>query len=105
MSCNLQKTIDFQLNKRRLVKTGHCLSCGKCCEGNVKVYEIADDTINLMRKQNKPCFYYDEKTKKCKVYNDRNEWCYLFPYLPEVLFEGCGYGFITKDTDNENNGI
>jgi uncharacterized cysteine cluster protein YcgN (CxxCxxCC family) len=83
-----------QWKKRGIVRVGQCLGCGKCCEGGVRIFSCQGDTIVLKERKEIQCIYYTERTKNCTNYNNRCEWCSLFPYLPEVMYEGCGYRFI-----------
>jgi len=86
----------IEMRERRCIKrTGKCLQCGKCCEGKVKIYAIKEDTVVQTKTSDKLCYYYDKKTKTCKNYNNRPTWCTMFPYVPEVMYEGCGYKFET----------
>lgn len=87
--------------KRNIKLTGKCLQCGKCCKGLVKIYSIKENTVELVRIETKPCYYYNKKTKTCKNYKNRTAWCTMFPYVPEVMYEGCGYKFEEIGTSKE----
>jgi len=41
--------------------------------------------------------------KNVVINNNRVCWCTLFPYLPEVMYEGCGYKFIKIEDLLERN--
>jgi uncharacterized cysteine cluster protein YcgN (CxxCxxCC family) len=89
----LEDFILTQMKKRGLVRVGKCHGCGKCCIGGVKIYHCKEETIEIKEIKKIQCIHYDEQSKTCKKYNERTAWCSLFPYLPEVQFEGCGYRF------------
>lgn len=90
----------LRLRKERSLKLeGNCIGCGKCCEGKVKIYQINNNlkTLELSHVLETECFFYDKETKRCKNYSDRKHTlCKMFPYLPENLYEGCGYKFIKE---------
>ena len=101
---NVEKLITDIRKQRKIKLVGSCKKCGKCCEGNVKIFQvIPNDTVKLIRREDKPCIYYDEINKICKDYEHRCTWCSMFPYLPENLYEGCGYHFepITEEDEKE----
>ena len=100
---SLREFILAQWKERGIIRIGKCNNCGKCCEGNVKIYSCIGNTIELTRRVDKPCFYYNEENKTCKSYNNRCDWCSLFPYLPENLYEGCGFSFIKIEDLLEKN--
>ena len=91
---SLREFILEQWKKRGIIRIGKCLHCGKCCEDKVKIYSCIGDTIQLTSRKDVQCIHYVEEPKTCNNYKSRSEWCSLFPYLPEVLFDGCGYRFI-----------
>lgn len=86
-----------EFRKRRGLRlVGSCKGCSKCCEGNVRVYNFDRETlcVKMIDRQEKECIHFDKETKQCKVHDDdRPVLCVLFPYVPEVLYEGCGYHF------------
>jgi len=101
----LSEFLNNQYIKRNIKRTGGCIGCGKCCDGNVKNYAIKNDTVVLTDRAEFGCKHYDVSTKKCLTYCDRKEWCTLFPYLPENLFEGCGYKFESLEPKNDNKNL
>jgi len=100
---SLKEFILNQWKERGIIRIGKCINCGQCCEGNVKIYSYTENTIKLIRREEKSCIYYNDSNKKCSNYNNRVCWCTLFPYLPEVMYEGCGYKFIKIEDLLERN--
>ncbi|MCX8158990.1 MAG: hypothetical protein N3D20_01725 [Candidatus Pacearchaeota archaeon] len=79
----LRRKIMLLINKDYVIKKivkrrGKCLKCGKCCIG---------------------CEYLNKKTRLCKVYKNRPNWCHKdFPIdeFDKVVFgvrNNCGYWF------------
>jgi len=66
-------------------RKGECNRCGSCC-------------------QNEDCEHFDSEGEKttCKIFGstDRLLKCSLFPELPPILFEKCGYYFLDKWENN-----
>ena len=65
------------IKNKILKRKGKCKKCGKCCKG---------------------CTYLDEKTKLCKVYSKRPDFCYKeFPLdeMDKKVFnvKNCGFYF------------
>ena len=77
----------MEIPKPRYQRRGECTRCGKCC--------LVEDP---------PCPHleWNGKTAVCKIFgkSERPERCKLFPELPPLPFEGCGYYF--EDTWNNN---
>ncbi len=87
---------DEFLRRRNLKLVGECKKCGKCCKGGIRVFNFNKSTLcaELVGIKEAECIHYDKETKTCKTYtDDRPILCRLFPYTPEVLYEGCGYHF------------
>ncbi len=100
---SLKEFILNQWKERGIIRIGKCLNCGKCCEGGVKIYSCKESTVEMTERKEKQCIHYDEFLKKCNNYRNRVCWCTLFPYLPEVMFEGCGYKFVKIEELLERN--
>jgi len=100
---SLKEFILQQWKDRGIIRIGKCLGCGACCKGDVKLYSCIGNTIELTGRKDKQCVHYDEKIKTCTNYKERVDWCTLFPYLPEVMYEGCGYKFIKIEDLLERN--
>lgn len=78
-------------------RTGECNHCGDCCKGNVypllneeekKEYEASRFNFGY-------CFQYDREKQRCKIYEHRPWYCYLYPDNPEQLarYKNCSYEF------------
>jgi len=71
----------------RYERKGNCNRCGVCC-------------LN----ENCEHFEFNEEMgiATCKIYGSSNRplMCLLFPDMPPILFEGCGYYFIDLWEDN-----
>jgi Fe-S-cluster containining protein len=90
------KRITEKVRKERgLILKGECKRCGKCCDGPAKVYLIKDEEITFERFNiEKSCEGFDKKKRLCKIHDkDKPLVCVLYPFIPEVLFENCGFWF------------
>ncbi|RLF16184.1 MAG: YkgJ family cysteine cluster protein [Thermoprotei archaeon] len=80
-----------------------CLRCGRCClntempltEDDVRrlerlgyrgFYELRDGLLRL-KNVDGHCFFYDPKSRTCRVYPDRPEGCRVYPF---IYVEGVG---------------
>jgi len=98
---SLQKAIEQFRKDRKLKLVVECIRCGKCCEGKVKIFQINREqkTVDLIDVRSYGCKHYDPQTKQCRTYTSRHHaMCYMFPYLPENIPEGCGFHFEEIDT-------
>lgn len=50
-------------------------------EGYVTSYRQGTDLFMIAQKANRDCFYLDEKTRLCKVYEKRPDVCREFPSI------------------------
>jgi len=74
--------------KKRYARKGDCIRCGMCC-------------IN----ENCEHFVMGKKTEiaTCEIYESPNRplRCKLFPEMPPILFESCGYYFLDAWENNK----
>jgi len=84
------------LKERGLKRIGECKKCGRCCQGAVRMYkydavkkEFSFMGVNI----NRECSGYNKVTKLCTA-SVKPPICVAFPFLPEVVPEGCGYKFV-----------
>jgi hypothetical protein len=83
----------FQLidySKLRYNRGGGCKRCGKCC--------LNEDCEHLQ--------FEEDGTATCLIFGkpERPKRCILFPQLPPIIIEGCGYYFIDKWEKNHRLG-
>ena len=96
----IQQSVEQYRTERGLKLVGECKKCGQCCKGPLKIFRCnpQQKTVELVRIEEKQCCHYDEETKTCKNYQGREHaMCYMFPYLPENLYPGCGFRFEKVD--------
>jgi len=67
----------------RYVRKGECVRCGWCCR--------ADGCEHLK---------IENGMATCMIYADRFKRCRLWPEMPPILYEGCGYWFVDTWEDN-----
>lgn len=66
------------VKKKRYIRKGECLQCGKCC--------LTENCEHLSVKDGKAfCLIHDDPDYPIK--------CKLHPQGPPILIEGCGYYF------------
>lgn len=86
-----------EFRKRRgLTLVGSCKMCGKCCEGKNRVFNFYPDsmTAEAVGVKETICPHFNTLSRRCEEHNaDLPILCQLFPYLPEVLYPGCGFHF------------
>ena len=74
------------LTHLRYIRKGKCNRCGWCC-------------------LNEKCEHFEmgEKIATCKTYGskDRPIRCVLFPEMPPILHDDCGYYFLDTWEDNK----
>ena len=94
---SLKEDVERLRRERNLKLVGKCIEgCGQCCQGKVKHYRINNEnkTVDLIGHGDTDCTCYDPVNKKCLNYSCRiHDLCITFPYLPENLYEGCGFHF------------
>jgi len=74
----------IEVFKLRYERQGKCLRCGQCCEReNCPHFETGEPAT---------CLIYDK---------ERPARCGLFPEMPPILFEKCGYYFLDIWEDNK----
>lgn len=97
---SLKSFIDDELTRRNIERVGQCNQCGKCC-AKIQIYQLwyydTYNTIKLMEFKDETCESFDEPEGRCLNYEQRDEWCQLYPYLPENVLDGCGFSFISLD--------
>jgi len=101
----IQEAIERYRLERELKLVGECKKCGQCCIGLLKIYQCNNEkkSVDLVRHGEKQCIHYDEETKTCKNYQGREHaMCYMFPYLPENQYPGCGFRFEKVDMVKPN---
>lgn len=77
---------NIELPFPRYDRRGKCVRCGHCClNENCEHFEIIGDLAN------------------CKIIDslDRPLKCKLFPEMPPILFDTCGYYFLDKWENNK----
>lgn len=74
----------IQLPHPRYERQGKCLQCGWCCE-------------------QEDCEHFHDRKKICLIHDDpdRPDKCKLFPEMPPILHDECGYSFIDLWDDNK----
>lgn len=75
------------MNHLRYVRKGKCVRCGQCC--------INEDCEYLT--------WEKDETATCLIFGkeERPLMCSLFPEMPPILLEGCGYYFLDTWEDNK----
>ena len=68
---------------KRYIRKGKCNRCGWCClQEDCEHLEIGEIAT-------------------CKIYGERFERCSLYPEMPPIIHEGCGYCFLDTWEDNK----
>jgi len=72
------------LKKQRYIRMGECIRCGQCCVNeDCEHFEMNEPATCLIHKKERPAR------------------CVLFPEMPPILFETCGYYFLDTWEDNK----
>jgi len=75
----------YDIHAPRYVRAGECLRCGKCC--------VAEECEHLTTV---------DGVATCAIHDDpaRPLCCVLFPEVPPLPYDGCGFYFLDRWDDN-----
>ena len=94
------------LTKKTFERVGSCNRCGRCCKADHLLDACTEKEKRLLRNlsHNKQIdkdlkgfrckhVWFKKRKARCKIYENRPEFCRLFPTGPDDIVAGCGFAF------------
>ena len=91
---------------KKYIRVGSCNRCGKCCKADHLLEACTDQEKRILRnlardkkiEQKLAGFrckhvWFKKRKARCKIYENRPEFCKYFPTGPDDIVAECGFKF------------